>query len=833
MVETQPAEAVRAPARTAADPVIGLTAAGLTAAGLTAAEAEGLLRTHGANQLVLHRPAGLASTVVRQLSDAVVLVLLAAAGITGAIRDWPDTAVIVLVILLNTALGAAQELRSARAIAALAELTAPRAAVIRDGILRDLPASQLVPGDLIELRAGDIVPADAGMLGALQLSLDEAMLTGESVPRVALPGEQIFAGTVAVRGHGRAMVTATGRHTALGGIAGSLSGQPPVRTPLQRQLAGLGRRLAVGAAGAAVAVASLNLLVGHGWETSLLLGLSLAVAAIPESLPAVVTLSLALAAHRMAARGVLARNLAAVEALGSVTVLACDKTGTLTEGRMTVAELWTPSGADAARRSLLEAAVLCNDACVDGQPAATDDPVELALVAAAQAEGVDPATVRAAAPRIAEVPFDAEVAMMSTTHVLADGSRVSYLKGSPEAVLSLVATDEPAVPAAIGRFTEAGHRLLAVAGRAGAQHRLLGLIALTDPVRPAAAGMIAGFRRAGVRPVMITGDHPGTATAVARAVGIVGSESDLTVLATDHEQDPAAVYARTRPHQKTAIVNGLRDRRAIVAMTGDGVNDAPALRAADLGVAMGRGTEVAKQAADVVLTNDDLGFMVLGIGEGRRVADNIGRFLRYGLSGGVAEVLVMLFGPAIGITIPLQAGQILWVNLLTHGLPGVAMGTEQAAPDVLTRGPRPSGQPLLTRSMLRQLAVLSSGIAGVSLAAGLLVGSAPQSAIFLSLIVAQLALALALRPVRLARLGSNLPITSAVLLNLGLALAALYWHPLQLLLRTRPLSLSALLIAAAGGLLIGLLARALGPDSPTRTERTDDDLLDYSTGSGE
>jgi len=792
--------------------------------GHTSAEAEQLLRTHGANQLVLHRPVRLSSTVGRQLSDAVVLVLLVAAGITAAMRDWPDTAVIALVILLNTALGSAQELRSARAIAALAELTAPRAAVIRDGAVHDLPAGQVVPGDLIELRAGDIVPADARMLAGPSLSLDEAMLTGESVPRAAGAGEQIFAGTVAVRGHGRAVVTATGRATALGGIAGALSGQAPVRTPLQRQLAGLGHRLAIGAAGAAAAVALLNVLVGHGFETSLLLGLSLAVAAIPESLPAVVTLSLALAAHRMTARGVLARNLAAVEALGSVTVLACDKTGTLTEGRMAVAELWTPSDGVAARRSLLQAAVLCNDACVDGRPAVTDDPVEVALVVAARAEGLDPATVRAAAPRIAEIPFDAEAAMMSTTHVLADGCTVSYLKGSPEALLpQLSSSDETAVGAAIARFTETGHRLLAVASRAGTRARLLGLIALTDPVRPAAAAMIAGFRRAGVRPVMITGDHPLTATAVARAVGIARSDSDRTVLAADSEQQPAveaAVYARTRPHQKTAIVSGLRDRSAIVAMTGDGVNDAPALRAADLGVAMGRGTEVAKQAADVVLTDDDLGSMVLGIGEGRRVADNIDRFLRYALSGGVAEVLVMLLGPAIGITIPLQAGQILWVNLLTHGLPGVAMGTEQAAPDVLTRGPRPAGQPLLTRPMLRQLAVLATGIAAVSLVAGRLVDSAPQSAIFLCLIVAQLSVGLALRPVRLTRLAGNLPITSAVLLNLGLALAALYWHPLQLLLRTEPLGPTALLLAAAGGLAIGLLARGIGSNSPD-TERKD------------
>ncbi|MFL6163817.1 MAG: cation-translocating P-type ATPase [Jatrophihabitantaceae bacterium] len=790
--------------------------------GLTNARAQELLDAHGPNELVLRRSVGITTIVFRQLSDPVVLVLLVAAGITAAMRDWPDTAVIALVVLLNTALGATQELRSEKAIAALAELTAPRATVIRDGDVVDIPAMQVVPGDLLELRAGDIVPADARILPGLSLSLDEAMLTGESMPRLAGGDEPIFAGTVVVRGHSRALVDATGRGTALGAIAGSLSGKPRVLTPLQRQLAGLGRWLAVAAAVAAVAVAVLNLAAGRGWETSLILALSLAVAAIPESLPAVVTLSLALAARRMAARGVLARNLAAVEALGSVTVLACDKTGTLTEGRMTVAELWVPAADAAGRHALLRAAVLCNDACQGpaGSPGPTDDPVEVALVEAARTAGVDLLGVRAATPRISETPFDAESAMMSTTHLLDDGSTVSYEKGSPEALLSPARSGgaaDPAVLAQVHRLAADGHRLLAVSCRTASTAQLLGLVALADPVRPGAAAMIAGFRRAGVRPVMITGDHPLTATAVARQVGIIERAGDLTVLPADFEHDPAAVhgkaavYARTRPHQKTAIVNGLRECRAIVAMTGDGVNDAPALRAADLGVAVGRGTEVAKQAADVVLTDDDLGVMVLGIAEGRRISDNIGRFLRYGLSGGVAEVLVMLLGPAIGIPVPLQAGQILWINLLTHGLPGVAMGAEEAEPDVLTRGPRPVRQPLVTSSMLGQIGILASLIAGVSLVAARYASHSPQSVIFFALITAQLALAIALRPVRWDRLASNWPLTISVLLNLGLALAALYWHPLQVLLRTGPLSLAEYLVAVAGGVLIAVAARILGP----------------------
>jgi Ca2+-transporting ATPase len=545
-----------------------------------------------------------------------------------------------------------------------------------------------------------------------------------------------------------------------------------------------------------------------------------------------VTLSLALSARQMAARGVLARNLAAVEALGSVTVLACDKTGTLTEGRMTVTELWTPGAGDAARLALLQAAVLCNDACQnpDGRPASTDDPVEVALVEAAREAGIDVSALRLSTPRTAETPFDAEAAMMSTSHLLDDGSTVRYLKGSPEALLSRLSAEEPAVFTEVKRLAAEGRRLLAVTSEAEERTELLGLVALADPVRPQAAEMIAGFRRAGVRPVMITGDHPLTAAAVARKVGIVTGEADLTVLPADLEgaaediHDRAAVYARTRPHEKTAIVSGLRERQAIVAMTGDGVNDAPALRAADLGVAMGRGTEVAKQAADVVLTNDDLGTMVHGIAEGRRVADNIGRFLRYGLSGGFAEVLVMLIGPATGTGIPLQAGQILWVNLLTHGLPGVAMGTENAGPDVLSRGPRPVRQSLVTRAMLGQILVLASIVAGVSLTAARFADGSPQSAIFLSLIVAQLALALALRPVPVRRLADNLALTTSIVLNLGLALAALYWHPLQVLLRTQPLSLGSYLVAAAGGIAVVTAVRALRPPgrSPLRRRQRRD-----------
>jgi P-type Ca2+ transporter type 2C len=782
----------------------------MTMIGLTSRQAAERSAADGRNDIPVGRAIGWPSALARQLTDTVILVLLAAAALTAAVGDLPDMTVIAAVIVINTLLGASQEVRSGRALAALADLTAPHATVVRDGSPQDIDARDVVRGDVIQLAAGDVIAADANLCAVESLLVDESMLTGESIPAQKRVSEPVFAGTVVTRGRAQAVVTSVGRQTAIGGIARGLRDSDRVLTPLQRQLASLGRRLAIGVSVAAVLVAVLNLAAGRGVETSVVLAISLAVAAIPESLPAVMSLSLAMAARRMAARGVLARRLAAVEALGSVTVLAADKTGTLTEGTMSVVGVWTPSGTQQASRDLLEAAVLCNDACMtdDAEPAVRDDPTEVALVRAAAAAGIDVPALRATFPRLAEVPFDAMTARMSTTHATPDGGCVVFVKGSPEALLDEFGAQD--ARDAAETFAGAGQRVLAVLEVIAGRRRPLGLIALADPVRADAQGVIESFRAAGVRPVMITGDHPRTAGGVAQAVGLWRTAMPIALGDDPLDTATSDVYARVRPDRKTAIVAELRRRGDVVAMTGDGVNDAPALHAADIGIAMGRrGTEVAKQAADLVLTSDNLSAMVPAIAEGRRAYDNLRRFLHYALSGGLAEVLIMLIGPVVGFALPLQAGQILWVNLLTHGVPGVAMGNEPAESDVLTRPPRPPRQSLVDRVMAERVSLLGVVIAAVSLLAGAYAEHTNrpwQSTIFMTLALAQLAAALALRP-RWGRGSRNPFLLAAVAVNVLLCVAAVSWAPLLDLLRTDRLAPHDFVVCLAGAAAAGAVAR--------------------------
>ncbi len=811
-------------------PQPGTTTDPVTCGGLSQAEASSRLAMQGRNELTARSERNLLLTIWQQLSDTVIVVLLVAAGLTAAVGDLPDMAVILAVIVLNTTLGTLQQVRSDRSLAALSAMTAPRAAVIRDGRVHDIDAASVVTGDLVELTAGDIVPADAVVRRCESLTVDESMLTGESVPVGKAIGAQLLAGSVVTRGHACALVRATAHGTVLGGIAHGLAGRPAASTPLQAQLSQLGRRLAAGTALAGLVVVAINLAAGRGWEISLVLGISLAVAAIPESLPAVVTLALALAGRSLAAGGVLVRKLSAVEALGSITVLAMDKTGTLTEGRMVVGALWTPAGTAPAERRLLEYATLCSDACQtpDGAVRRSDDPTEVALVQRAQAMGIQVAELRRARPRIAESPFDPLTASMSTEHSI-DGETVLRIrKGAPEALLDATDLAGPAGPA-LATLVRDGLRVLAVrAGpaRCGAPvvpDPLVGLIGLRDPIRQQAPAMIAAFRRAGVRPVMISGDHPETAAAVARALGLAGADDVLVGARMSADPDPAelvghGVIARVRPEQKTLMVQAMRRAGEVVAMTGDGVNDAPALRAADVGIAMGAGTEVAKQAAAIVLSSSELAAMVPAIVEGRRVYDNIRRFLRYALSGGLAEVLIMVLGPFLGMAIPLQAGQILFVNLLTHGLPGVAIGNEAASTGVAGRSPRPRDQQLLDRPQLRSIAVLGSTVALVSLlAAGWSAWQhrPGQSTLFVTLTFAQLAIALAGRPHQ-RRWGGNPMLIWSVLINAALVLAAVFTGPLRELFRTHPVTVAdlvaALLAAGAVAVLVRLLAsRDLSP----------------------
>ncbi|MFI1991095.1 cation-translocating P-type ATPase [Actinoplanes sp. NPDC020271] len=821
--------------------------------GLRSAQAADRLARDGGNVLPTRRPPPLWRRVVSQLRDPLVLVLLAAAGFTLATADFTDASVILFVIVVNTTVGVIQEVKAERAITALSALTAPAARVVRDGEQREVPAADLVIGDLLILAEGDIVPADAHVVEASALLIDEAALTGESAPVDKCPGSDgaaadVSAGTVVVRGRGHAVITATGAASAMGRIAAMMTTAPAL-TPLQRRLAGVGRFLAVGALVLCAVVLALGVFRGQPLQLMIITAITLVVAAVPESLPAVVTLSLALGARRMTARNAVIRRLPAVETLGSVTVLATDKTGTLTEGHMVLRQLWTPTGdahvegtgytphgdirrdgtvvaGDAAPdlSQLLRAVALCNDGALhppdadnpDWQP--VGDPTEVALLTAAAKLGIDREALQAQLTRIGEEPFDSVRKRMSTTHHLPDGATRIICKGAPEAVLQPAVLNEPAelierAAARADALAGDGYRVLAVAqadhpastvcGEPEQSMRLLGLVAILDPPRASAAATIAACQRAGITPVLITGDHPATAGAIAVELGIIGAGDEVVDCRTAEPGaragQGARVFARATPQQKVAIIDALQAAGQVVAMTGDGVNDGPALHRADIGVAMGkRGTEVARQAADLVLADDELATVVAAAEEGRRVYANIRRFLLYALSGGAAEIAVMLAGPFVGLALPLLPAQILWINLITHGLPGLALGSEPVEPAVMNRPPRPPSETILGAGLWQRILRVGTVIAGVTIGVGIWAHTTDrpwQTLTFLALGITQLAVALGSR----ARPGTraNPMLLAAVAVALTLQLAGIYLPPLQSLLGTQPPAITDLLIVTA------------------------------------
>jgi Ca2+-transporting ATPase len=829
--------------------------------GLTSGEAARRLSADGPNVVPPARRARLAERVLSQLRDPLVIVLLVAAVLTIATGDWTDAGVILLVVVVNTAAGVTQEVRADQAIAALGALRAPEARVVRDGRESGIASRDLVVGDLLVLTEGAIVPADAVVVDAAGLLVDEAALTGESEPVAKEPASPLAAGTAVVRGRCLAVVTATGPASAMGRIA-ALMDTAPAPTPLQRRLAELARVLALAAVALSAVVMVVGLARGQGVELMVVTAISLAVAAVPESLPAVITLALALGARRMAARHALVRGLPAVETLGSVTVLATDKTGTLTEGTMAARALWTPVGEATVAAAgpgsdglvsrdgrpvtaddapdldcLLTAGALCNDATA--APAATDggrprmlgDPTEAALLLAALALGRSPLELHERFPRLAEAAFDSARRRMTTLHRRPGGGTRVICKGAPEALLhaSVLADDQALIDAAARRaeeFARDGYRVLAVAAadRPGELDRqaegaegedgplvdqerdlhLLGLVAIVDPPRASAAATIASCRSAGIVPVLITGDHPGTARSVATALGIIAAGD----LVTDGGAGPAGdeigprgsrVFARASPARKLELVEALRAAGNVVAMTGDGVNDGPALRRADIGVAMGgRGSEVARQAADLVLADDELGTVVSAVEEGRRVYGNIRRFLLYALAGGSAEILVMLIGPLVGLSLPLLPAQILWINLITHGLPGVALGGEPVEPGAMLRAPRPPAESVVGAGLWQRVPRVGAVIAALTLGVALwghATGRPWQSMAFFTLGATQLAVALAsrARPATAANPLLLVAVTGALLAQI----AGLYVPFLRDLLGTHSLAGADLLILCA------------------------------------
>jgi P-type Ca2+ transporter type 2C len=815
--------------------------------GLTGEQAARRLTEFGPNVLVEQAQPGAWHLFARQFANTMTVVLAVAAIVTALLGDLKDTAVISVIVVLNALVGFIQEYRAEQAMAALKQLTTGAARVIRDGQLHELPMPQVVPGDLVELAAGDIVPADVRLLEVHGLRVNEASLTGESesAAKTAEPlaaaamladrHNMAFRGTAVAHGRARGLVVATGMATELGQIAALLQGNPVEHTPLQRRLAVLGRRMAAAAIVVCAIVFAAGVGRGERVEDMFLVSVSLAVAAIPEGLPAIVTVALALGARRMADHRAVIRRLPAVETLGSVTVICSDKTGTLTQNRMVVERVWTPAGTysvsgdgyapagaltgevdpatDAGIERIATVASACNDAALhppgapDGEWTITGDPTEGALLSLAEKLGVERSDIERDLPRVAEVAFDADRRRMTTIHHDRHRHWIAT-KGALVAIVPLLGPDDRTIAAeaeaAADELADAGYRVLALAERRVETLRepfeqlehglhLLGLVAIADPPRDDVAEAVASCRTAGITPVMITGDHPRTAGAIARRLGMLEEGDDAEIVngedldALDDDQlreriVRARVFARTNPEQKLRIIEAWKAHGAIVAMTGDGVNDAPALRRADIGIAMGLiGTDVSKEAADMVLADDNFATIVHAVEEGRRIYDSIRRFVRYLLTTNSGEIWVMFLAPLVGLPLPLLPIQILWINLVTDGPPAIALGLERAEPDTMRRPPRPTQESILAAGLWQHAVWVGLLMAGVVLplqAVARAAGWPWQTMVFTTLALLQLGHALAVRSERqsLFQLGhrSNRSIGWAVAASAAAQLATVY-----------------------------------------------------------
>jgi len=680
-----------------------VAAAGGLHRGLAADEAARLLVEHGPNEIERERHVSAWLILARQFNSPVIWLLVGACAVSSALGEVADALAIAAIVALNGLVGFFQEHRAERAIVALRSMTAPRARVLRDGRSVVVSAAGIVPGDALLLEAGDIVAADACLLEAHVLSTNEAALTGESVPAEksidpSPPGaplaerrDSVFMGTSVATGTAVAEVVATGMKTELGKIAHLLATAQETVTPLQHRLAGVSRVLLYICLAIVALVATAGLLRGWSALDVLLSSVSLAVAAVPEGLPAIVTIALAVGVQRMASRHVLIRRLPAVETLGCASVICTDKTGTLTTGVMAVRELW---GRDH-ERLLFAAAACCDAELNDDERSGVGDPTELAILTAAAERGIRRRDIERAHPRVAVVPFAADRKRMSIAR--ADGSL--YVKGAVEVVLPLCVDGVQGAAETNVQLAARGLRVLAVAvGRGLEEHDLdlLGLVGIADPPRSEAIEAVAAARSAGITTVMITGDHPLTARVIARELGILRAD--------DIPGD--IVHARATPEDKISIVRRWKERGAVVAMTGDGVNDAPALREAHIGIAMGRtGTEVTREASDMILTDDNFASIIAAVKEGRGIFDNIRKTLVYLLAGNTGELAVMLVAALAGLPLPLLPLHLLWINIVTDGLPALALVMDPADEDVLKRPPRDPDEPMLGRSQWNHIVV--------------------------------------------------------------------------------------------------------------------------------
>lgn len=841
-----------------------------TPQGLGSDEARARLDQYGPNELVEKEKKSPLMMFLEQFKDFMILILIAAALISGFIGEVSDTIAIIVIVVLNAVVGFIQEYRAEKAMAALKKMAAPSATVMRNGMPETISASQLVPGDVVLLEAGKIVPADMRMIEAALFKVEEAALTGESVPIEKTTKElhdehlpigdrknMAYKGTFVTSGRGVGVITGTGMDTELGKIAAMLQEEEEVKTPLQKRLAVFGRKLALAVLAICAIVLVIGILRGEPPLLMLLTAISLAVAAIPEALPAVITISLALGAKKLITQHALIRKLPAVETLGSVTYICSDKTGTLTLNKMTVEEMWVngdivrssefgvrselplPRTPSSPLRTFFTALALSNDAQTGADGSVLGDPTEIALYDIAKKQGFEKKELEKDFPRVAEIPFDATRKCMTTFHARPEGGFASFTKGAIDVLIDkseniltskeLRVVDNQEINRVNERMAADGLRVLCIAmrtwdtlpadissGNVETGLTIIGLTGMLDPPREEAGEAVALCKAAGIKPVMITGDHPITARVIAQRLGIVDDDSKALMTGQELEKlsleefeervEHIRVYARVAPEQKLKIVKALQDKGQFVAMTGDGVNDAPALKRADIGVAMGiTGTDVSKEAAHMILLDDNFSTIVKAVREGRKIYDNIRKFIKYLLTTNSGEIWTLFLAPLVGLPIPLLPIHLLWINLVTDGLPALALSAEPAEGDVMRRPPRHPKESIFSHGLGAHAIWVGLLMAGIILfvqAWSIKTEHAHwQTMVFTVLCLTQLGHVLAIRSEKeslfTTGIFSNKYLLGAIVLTFALQMATIYVPVLNPIFKTEPLTVNELTFTLA------------------------------------